>query len=361
MTTTTNLQIKDTIKSYQKVVEQSLEKFFNEKIDKCSKISPLAKEMMESLKEFSLRGGKRIRPILTIFGYKAIASSNNPSVIHAALAVELMESFLLIHDDILDQDDFRRGYYSMHKVYELKAKKFYPNSDVKHFGTSMAIMAGDILAVLGSEAITRANFPEELRIKAIDKFNRVVINTVFGEILDVVSELKPEVSEFDIIRVNELKTAIYTIEGPLHIGAILANASQKQLETLTKYAIPLGQAYQIHDDILGMFGDEKKLGKPVGSDLKEGKKTILILKALQLADNKQKQIIMQSLGNKSLTQKQIDEVRKIVIQTGSLDYCKTLAQDLTEKAKSHIIASDFRHEGKEFLLSIADYMVNREK
>ncbi len=356
-----NLQFKETIKSYQKIIEQSLDKFFDEKIERCSKISPLAKEMMESLKEFSLRGGKRIRPILTIFGYKAITSDINPSIVQAALAVELMESFLLVHDDIIDQDDFRRGYYSMHKVYELKAKRLYPYSDTKHFGTSMAVMAGDILSVLGSEAITRSNFQEELKIKAIDKFNRVIINTAFGEIIEVVSQIKPRISEPDIMRVNELKTAIYTIEGPLHIGAILAGASQKQLDVLTKYAIPLGQAYQIHDDILGMFGDEKKLGKPIGSDLKEGKKTILILKTLQLATDNQKKIIMKSLGNKALTQVQIDEIRKIVMDTGALGYCRQLVKELTEKAKSYILASDFRQEGKEFLLSIADYMVNREK
>ncbi len=356
-----DVQIKDAMNYYQKQVEQCLAAFFDEKISKCEKISPLACELMCSLKEFSLRGGKRIRPILAIFGYKAVSPADNPAILQAALAVELMESFLLVHDDILDQDDFRRGYYSMHKVYELKAKKLYPAGDPKQFGISMAIMAGDILSILGSEAITRSNFPEALKIKAIDKFNRVIINTAFGEVMDVVAELKPEVSEFDILKVNELKTAIYTIEGPLHIGAILAGASQRQLDTLTRYAIPLGQAYQVHDDILGMFGDEKKLGKPVGSDLKEGKKTILLLKALQLAKERQIEAIMRALGNKSITQKQIEEIRNIIIDTGALGYCRDLVNKLTAEAQSHIMHSDFHPEGKSFLLAIADYMVNREK
>ncbi|MBI2546744.1 polyprenyl synthetase family protein [Candidatus Woesearchaeota archaeon] len=354
------LQVKDTINAHQKLIEHRLTLFFDEKLNKCSNISPLAKELVDSLKEFSLRGGKRIRPILAIFGYKAIKEQNE-AVLQAALAVELMESFLLIHDDILDQDDFRRGYYSMHKVYELKAKKLYPDSDAAHFGRSMAIMAGDLLASFGSECITRSDFPAELKIKAIDKFNRVIINTAFGEVMDIVSELKPEVSELDIIRVNELKTAIYTIEGPLHIGAILAGASRQQLDILTKYAIPLGQAYQIHDDILGMFGNEKKLGKPVGSDLREGKKTILILKALQLAKQPQVKSIMAALGNKSITREQIDEIRNIVLESGALDYCQNLVRQLSEQAKTHIRHSGFRPEGKSFLLAIADYMTQRDK
>jgi len=361
MNNITMLQLKNTISSYQKIIEDALSKFFDEKTEKYSKISPLAKEMIGSLEEFTLRGGKRIRPILTIFGYKAISGTDNPSITEAALAVELMESFLLIHDDILDQDDFRRGHYSMHKLYELNAKKLYPPSNTKHFGSSMAIMAGDLLSVLGSEVITSSSFPDDLKIKAIDKFNRVIINTIFGQIMDFVSELNPEVSELDILRINELKTAIYTIEGPLHIGAILAGASQTQLDRLTRYAIPLGQAYQIYDDILGMFGDEKKLGKPIGSDLKEGKKTILILKTLQLANAQQMKTITRMLGNKSLTNTQIDEVRKIIIETGSLDYSKALVKELTEKAKSYLQYSDFKQEGKEFLLSLADYMVDREK
>lgn len=357
----TQMHVKDTINAYQKQIEKQLTIFFDEKIERCNTISPLAKELVESLKEFSLRGGKRIRPILAMFGYKAITGSNSDAMLQAALAVELMESFLLIHDDILDQDDFRRGYYSMHKVYELKAKKLYPNSNAAHFGNSMAIMAGDILAMFGSECIVRSSFPQELKIKALDKFNRVIINTAFGEVMDVVSELKPHVCEQDIVRVNELKTAIYTIEGPLHIGAMLAGASQKQLETLTKYAIPLGQAYQIHDDILGMFGDEKKLGKPVGSDLKEGKKTILILKALQFGKERQVEAIMRALGNKAITKDQIDEIRNIIIETGALDYCRNLVKELSQKAKAHIMQSDFHPEGSSFLIAISDYMTQRDK
>lgn len=353
------MDIKDILKEYKQRIDNGLRIFFDKKISQVALISPYAKDILEHIKEFNLRGGKRIRPILTIFGYKAVGGRNEDAIIEAALAVELMESFLLIHDDIMDQDELRRGYFTMHKIYEKKSERLF-KTDHKRFGESMAIVAGDILAIFGSEVIANAQFPKQYKVKAIDKFNRVVINTCFGQILDIRSELEKDIKEENILRTQELKTAIYTIMGPLHIGALLGGASDRQLKILTDYAIPLGQAFQIQDDILGMFGDQKKLGKPIGSDLKEGKKTLLIIKALNKADKKQKQIIMKSLGNKNIKEKDIENVKKIIKERGSLAYSQELAISLIRRAKNVILQSNFRKDAKDFLLGIADYMLNRE-
>jgi geranylgeranyl diphosphate synthase type I len=350
--------VKQVLKFYQEQINSELDLFFDEKISRVKHISPHALDLMRCLKEFNLRDAKRIRPILLIFGYKCIKPSKNDSeLVRAALAAELMESFLLVHDDIIDNDDFRRKKPTLHKVYEKKFEKFKDKADI---GKSIALIGGDILATLGSEVLLSTKFKDNLKVKALARFNRVVVNTAFGQVLDVISELDPDISEKDIARIHELKTAKYTIEGPLHIGAILAGANNKQLNKLSAYAIPLGLAFQLQDDILGVFGDASRIGKPVGSDIREGKKTLLILKAMEKSNLKDRFTIKRALGSNSLTKVQIERVRDIIIKSGSLDYSKNLAKQLAERSKSEIKKSKFRSEGKQFLVGIADYIIGRD-
>ncbi len=158
----------------------------------------------------------------------------------------------------------------------------------------------------------------------------------------------------------EYKTAKYTFEGPLHLGAILGGADDKFLNQLSQYAIPAGIAFQIQDDILGIFGDEKKTGKPVGSDIRQGKYTILVAKAFEKANPRQKKILARCLGNKNLTKKDIEDFRKVIIESGSLDYAKNLAMKLVWEAKKELEKIKMNSETKKFLRGIAEYMIKRE-
>jgi geranylgeranyl diphosphate synthase, type I len=354
------MDINLTIKNYKEKIDKRLRIFIKDRIKKVDKISPVAKEMMEYILEYNLRGGKRVRPILTVFGYKACGGKNENAIIDAALAVELMESFLLIHDDIMDQDELRRGYLTMHKIYENKCKRSYKSKNSKRFGESMAMIAGDIVAIMGSEAILNSKFPINNKLKAIDKFNSAVINTCFGQAIDVKSGYEKTTTEKDIKRLYELKTAIYTFEGPLFIGALLAGASKTKLASLKKYALPLGKAFQYQDDILGLYGTKKKIGKSIGSDIKEGKKTLLILKALEKANKSDTKFIQDCLGNNNITANDIKQVRTIVKNTGSLEYSKSKAFDYVEQSKKAIEKANLNKPGKEFLLGLADFVINRE-
>ena len=289
--------------------------------------------------------------------YKSLGGKNENAIIDIAVSAELMNSFLLIHDDIIDDDDLRRGGPTMHRIY---AEKYKDHDNPKKFGESMAIIAGDLLAALGNEIISKSDFDEGKRVKLLQKFNNIIKMTGYGEIIDILLDLKTNVREEDILKMHKLKTAVYTIEGPLHMGAIAAGASDEQLKTLTNYAIPLGQAFQIRDDILGMFGSEEKLGKPADSDIKEGKKTLLILKALENADKEQKEFIGNALGNKDITKTELTRVREIIKKTVSLDYSEILAEKLVKKAKNVIKNSDCEKQGKDFFLEIADYIIKRD-
>ncbi|MFH0978847.1 MAG: polyprenyl synthetase family protein [Candidatus Woesearchaeota archaeon] len=334
-------------------IDHELERFFDARMKKAKGISPEAYEAFQILKEFNLRGGKRIRPMLTISSYRGFGGKNK-EITRAALAVELMESFLLIHDDIMDKDAMRRGGPTVHKIYETKFK------GAEHYGNSLAIVVGDIASALGSEAIAETGFDARRRIEAIEKFNKVIINTCFGQILDLKSEMcYPK--ERDIVQIHTLKTAIYTIEGPLHIGAILAGASREQLRQLTRFAIPLGKAFQLKDDILGVFGSAKRIGKPVGSDIRQGKRTLLILKAMEKGNEEDRKLLKRCLGKKSLSSREINKVRIILRSTGSLQYSEQLVKENISLAKSALNEIRMEKESKEFLKGIADYVMERDK
>ncbi len=347
------------LKQYKEKVDPELEIFFNEKIEKAKNIDSSSVEIIQLLKEYTLRGGKRIRAAMVHYGYLCLSDQKQDQIIKASMCIELIQSFLLIHDDIIDKSDLRRGNSTLHKSYESICKNKYPNTDANHFSVSMAIIAGDILVTFANEILTKLDLEQEYKISAIRKLNQTTETVIYGQVLDVFSELKP-ITKKQVEQIQKLKTASYTIEGPLHIGALLAGANEQQLKILSDYGMALGTAFQIQDDILGMFGDEEKVGKPCDSDLKEGKQTLLILKALEKASEEQKDIIKSALGNPNLTKEQLEQVRQIIKQTSSLEYSQNLAKQLIEQAKSVIINYNFKQEGKDFLIEIADYMLKRE-
>jgi geranylgeranyl diphosphate synthase type I len=350
------------LKKYKLEIDNRLVRYLDNKINKGIEISPNLKELIESIKDFNVRGGKRLRPALVVVGYKCVNNKDINPVLNASLALEIAHAHFLIHDDIYDEDDLRRGKPTLHKTFREQCSEKFGMAGSQRFGESQAIIAGNITETLCHEVLLDSDFPENIKIRALRKIIEILRNTNYGQSLDIINEKTPldKIKEEDVFKVHELKTAKYTIEGPLHLGVILGGGTEKDMKIMTNYAIPLGIAFQIQDDILGMFGDEKKLGKPIGSDLKEGKRTLLILKALENGTEEQKKIIIENLGKKNLSLKDIERVRKVIIDTDSLAYSKELARKLVKKVKAPIGNSKFNKEGKDFLIGIADYLIERE-
>ncbi len=345
---------------YQTQINERLEEFFDKKVEEASRISNHTREVVIGTKEYTLRGGKRLRPIFCILGYKCLSDHNPEAIIGASISLELMQSSLLIHDDIMDEDELRRGKQTFHIVCkDLCERQFGKNKALK-FGENIAIVAGDLLEAYGEEVLAKSPFKSEHIKKALATYAGIVKNVGYGQILDITAEREGSFNEAEILTIHKLKTASYTIEGPLHIGALLAGASEADLQILSNYGIPLGLAFQIQDDILGLFGSEEKTGKPVGSDIREGKKTLLILHALEKSSKNEKELIVKALGNERVTVEEIDTVRDIVRRTGSLDYSKKLVAEMTDKAVQAIKISDFRTEAKDFLINIAGFIGDRE-
>jgi len=348
------------LQNYKKILDKELAGYFSQKLKETRDFGTSAKGVMKSIREMVLAGGKRIRAAFMYWGYRAAGGREFEKIVEASMSIELTHIFLLIHDDIIDRDDFRHGIQAIHKKYEKLAQRFYKKTDPGHFGESMAIVAGDMAAAFGNEIIFNSRFAPENKQKALSKLQEIVVNTVSGEILDVVLEAKGKATGNEVLEVHRNKTAKYTIEGPLQLGALLAGANEKVLKILSDYAVPVGIAFQIQDDILGVFGSEKKLGKPVCSDLREGKQTLLVVKALEFGSKSDKKVINNLLGKRNVNEKEIEAFRNVIQKTGSLLYSQNLAKKYVEKGKLAIEKSSFEKNTKDFLIGIADYIVNRE-
>lgn len=355
------MDAKQALEDFRDQIEPLIENFFDEAIAEAQEISLDSEVAVTRLREYTLRKAKRVRPALMYYTYKMLGGENSKEILKTAVSLELLQSYLLIHDDMMDQDEIRRGKPTMHKIYEADHKTNYDLGEPHHFGESMAVNVGDIACHLSLQIIAESKFPAEGKIKALAKLHHQISSVGQGQMLDILNSVKSDVTTEDVLKVHHYKTAKYTFETPMTLGGIFAGASASELRLISEYAINAGIAFQIQDDILGMFGSEEKLGKPNTSDLREGKRTLLIIKALEKGTPRQVSKIATALGNSNLTAKRADEVRKIIRDTGSLDYSKQLAEEYVTKAKAVLAkANDWSVGGKAFLDGIADYMINRE-
>ncbi|MFX0065151.1 MAG: polyprenyl synthetase family protein [Candidatus Hermodarchaeota archaeon] len=350
------------LKQYQEQVENELKVLFTEKTNEAEKYKNDVQKSITVAEDFVLRGGKRIRPILVLLGYKCITHEENPEILRAGLCTELMHAYFLIHDDIMDSSLLRRGKPTVHKQWEKWAEENLESSDFSKLGENMAILSGDLLENYAIEVLTRSDLPPERIRAALLKYCEIVQRVNIGQFLDTVIGEKPiTAATEDIINtIQLLKTAVYTIEGPLELGALLAGASKQQLAILSDYGQKVGIAFQIQDDILGLFGEEVETGKDVLSDLREGKKTLLILKAVEAGSPKQQKRILSALGQPDIEFSDLQEVRTIVKETGSLEFSKKRVSKLISEATMTIKNSGFDSDSIELLVAFAEFIGSRK-
>ncbi|MEP7104088.1 MAG: polyprenyl synthetase family protein [Candidatus Dojkabacteria bacterium] len=357
------MEAKQALNEIAQIVDTEVQSILDNETKLSKGISPIIKELLTTF-PVVVFGGKRLRAAFIYYSYLMHNGKNKEEIIKVGAGMELLHSYLLAHDDMMDKSDMRHSKPTVNKYYEALGKMHkLRRPAAAHFGNSMAVNAGDILCHIGLDIITNSKFESHKKLKALSKINNEFRDTGYGQVIDVFGGILSSVDEEYVMQVHYFKTGKYTYETPLHVGAILAGANKEQLDALTRYAIPGGIAFQIQDDILGMFGDEKRIGKRADSDLREGKKTLLIVKAMGKATPKQKKIIEESLGNPDLTIEMLEATKKVIIDTGSLEYSKSIARRLVLKAKRGLIEKpelNWNPKGKAFLEAIADYMIERE-
>lgn len=355
------MNIKEELKLFQDKVNPELKLFFDKNIEDSKKNNFITTEALKQVKKITLSGGKRLRPALMYWSYLGVGGQNEREIIKTSISIELIHIFLLIHDDIIDNDSKRHGVETIHSKYNKIGKVITKGKrDSVHFGNSMGIVVGDIIGALGNQVLFQSKFDAELVIKALSQLQGIVARVAVGEAQDVFIEHKRTADEEEVLDMYKNKTAKYTVEGPLHLGAILGGASDELLNKISEFAVPVGIAFQIQDDILGIFGDEEKIGKPVGSDIREGKQTILVVRALKNADKKQKEILIKLLGKKDISKDEVEEFRGIIRETGALDYANDLAKKLIEEGKGALNKIGFNEGAEKTLLALADFMAKRE-
>lgn len=346
------MDAKDYIKEYSEEIEKYKNRYFEKEIVKASKVDKIASDALEILENY-MTGGKCLRGGLTILGYQITGGTSLKNILPAALAVELMHNALLIHDDYVDNDKVRRGKPTVHEIYK-KGKN-------EHYGASMAIIVADVAIFSANKLLAELNFSKKLVAEAISGLNHFLLNTGFGELMDIGFDFKPKITWNDILKVRIYKTAHYTFIMPLVVGATLGGADNTMIAKLAKYGEPVGLAFQLRDDVLGVFGDPAKTGKSNDSDIKEGKKTLLYLKSLELTKGKKRDFLEGNYGSGSLNQVKVEKIRRIMKEGGAFDYSQETAGKFVEKGKKYIPSITKNSDLTQTLTNLADYVIFRDK
>ncbi len=335
-------------------IDLQLEDFFNRKMS--SNWDSLTSTVVETIRDFTMRGGKRLRPMLMVLGHNLFAKENE-KIFAASISMELTQTYLLIHDDIMDQSELRRGMPSFH--IDIKNRLNLNHADAQRLSENLAIVAGDLADSYSHQALFDAGFGSDETLRASVELSKIIETTGYGQLLDVYSSIHDSFVQNDLMRLHLWKTAKYTIEGPLLLGAILSGTG-KDYSYLSHYGFLLGVAFQLHDDILGLFGVEKQTGKSIKGDVNEGKKTLLMIKAMEKSGKKDREFIKKCLSSGNVSDNDFRKLQDLVVSTGSLDYSKEIMGKLVSKSKEYISRIDGNSEIKEFLVWFADYIIQRE-
>jgi len=290
-------------------------------------------------------GGKRLRPFLVLKSCKLVGGKEADALATAS-SLELLHTFTLLHDDIMDQDEKRRGFPSVHTKW----------------GVPIAIVAGDLLFAKVYEAITK--FTDTKRVKpkrilqVVKEVSEATIVLCEGQTRDILFETKEAVSEAEYFKMIEGKTAAL-FETSARCGGLLGGGTKSQVKRLGEFGFYAGIAFQVIDDVLALTADETVLKKPVGNDIREGKRTLMIVYALEKATRSQREKILETLGNKDASGEQIQETIRLIESLGAIRYAKKLANKYIKKAKKAL--SRFPDsEDKEDLISLADLIFDRQ-
>ncbi|MFB4307843.1 polyprenyl synthetase family protein [Actinomadura sp. GTD37] len=300
-----------------------------------------------------LGGGKRLRPAFCYWGWRAAGGENVAGIVAAAASLELLQASALIHDDVMDSSDTRRGQPSAHRRFEaLHRAQAWPG-DAAAFGGGAAILLGDLCLAWSSEMFETCGLDAERRLRGRAVYDLMRTEVMCGQYLDMLEGTRGLATVATALRVVEYKSAKYTIERPLHLGAALAGARPDVTGALTGYGLPLGIAFQLRDDVLGVFGDPAATGKPAGDDLREGKRTVLIALTLERASAAQAAAVQRRLGDPALDRPGVDELRTIIEETGGLAACEAMIDRYQREAEKILGSAPIAAEARDALAELA--------
>jgi geranylgeranyl pyrophosphate synthase len=314
------------------LIDQTLVDFFESSIAHARTIDVHYETLWKNLYALHSSGGKRIRPKIVMLAYSAFGGIDIDAVVPIACAHELLHFSMLIHDDIIDRDTIRYGVDNISGRYENIYGPFVSSDvDRTHYANSAAIMAGDLMITSAYNLIATSSVPNDQKILAQHIMYQSIFDVVGGELLDTESAFRP-IGSIDSLKVAHFKTASYSFVGPFITGASLAHATKAELDILKKLAVNLGIAYQLTDDLLGVFGDEEKTGKSNTGDIREGKRTYLVESTVKQLTPEQLPVFLAHFGKHDATEDQVDSVRELMTATGA-------RHDTEQQIEHHTLAA----------------------
>jgi geranylgeranyl diphosphate synthase type I len=332
-------------------------------------LAPLGDDASRLLEQarVSVSGGKRFRAAFCHWGYRAFAPVVSPgdtvpdeesALVRACSSLELLHASALVHDDYMDASDTRRGRPASHKVLEAQHREAAWRGSPEQYGAAGAILLGDLLQAWADEMLRGSGFPVDRTLAALGLFDITRSEVIAGQFLDVSVQARGHADVETAMTVLRYKSAKYSIERPLHIGAALAGAGELELDALSAFGLPLGEAFQLRDDLLGVYGDPATTGKPAGDDLVEGKRTVLVALALSGAGEADAELLDASLG-RPLGGAEVDQLRAIITDSGAAARVEELITELADRAVEALEAAPIDAYAREVLRGLAEAATQR--
>ena len=348
------------LKVYKPKIEKAIETIYKKKIGEVD--NRFLNKYYSELEDYFLSGGKRIRPLLSIASFNAFSKQEDERMIFSSVGVEFLHNASLVHDDIIDKDNFRRGNPAFHYRFQ----NYHENYKLKKmnkldFGNAIGIIGGDSAFFLGLEAFMNNNFEKELNLNAIELYKNAFIEIANGVLIEIDLVNQKNISISDYIEMISLKTGAL-LEKSILIGANYANVDENYKSLLSTYGINLGIIFQIIDDILGTFGDEKVTGKPTDGDIREGKKTCLLIEAINRLEEEDAFHLHQLIEKQEMTDKEVEKVRSLFVKADVANTSKKLAEKYYNEAKDALIKlkSVMNTSEFEFFEDLLNFVFNRK-
>ncbi|WP_229073883.1 polyprenyl synthetase family protein [Actinoplanes sp. DH11] len=340
-------------------VDKALAGFLATQRARLLEIDPALDEVAGTVSAFVLGGGKRLRPAFAYWGFRGAGGVDSDEVVAAVSALELVQASALIHDDLMDRSDTRRGEPSVHRRFEALHVRSGWRAGAAGFGDSAAVLLGDLALVWSDELLHGSGLPLTDLARARAVFDRMRTEVTVGQYLDVLTQATGDTSLERAGKVARFKSAKYTVERPLLFGAALAGGGPEVHAAYTAFGLPLGEAFQLRDDVLGVFGDPEVTGKPAGDDLREGKRTYLVAAAFAALAEGSRAELDAGLGDPGLDDAGVRRLREIIRGSGALAATESRIDTLTGEALDALKQAPIEDEARSVLYALAEAATRR--
>jgi geranylgeranyl diphosphate synthase type I len=334
-------------------VERRLGEVLDHERRRWTEFDPDVTPFVDALAQLAQAGAKRIRPAFCHWAYiGAGGDPDDPMVVDAGVAFELLQAFALVHDDVMDGSATRRGAPAAHLEFASRHTKSRWRGEPRRFGEAVAILVGDLAHVYADQMMTQAPIPAQ------DVWHELRLELNVGQYLDVLGTARGDLERKRAHLIARYKSGKYTIERPLHVGVALVGRLDELRAPLSAFGDPLGEAFQLRDDVLGAFGDERLTGKPVGDDLREGKPTPLLAVAAERADPAQR-AVLDRVGDRGLSAADVTAVQDVMVTTGALAEIERTIEQLLDRSLTALDRTPLTEEARTALAELGHYVAWR--